>query len=45
MKRMGLRFVFLCKQRTADEMATGNWSLDVCSSEMRKRGREGEMKL
>ena len=26
--------LFFCMQRTAYEMATGDWSLDVCSSDL-----------
>ena len=36
-------FVLFFKQRTADEMGTGDWSADVCSSDLdRERERERE---
>ena len=35
-------FFFFFKQKTAYEIGTGDWSSDVCSSDLRERERERE---
>ena len=35
---------FFFKQKTAYEIGTGDWSSDVCSSDLKKRGRSRKEK-
>src|SRR3546814_3302592 len=40
-----LFFFFFFKQKTAYEMRISDWSSDVCSSDLDRRGRRGEAQM